>query len=216
MPENSSSQKVNIVEVLVIIFALVIILAFFLPFFLHTNGKTPKGTCMSHMRQLDLALMMTAQDNKEIFPVANEWTEKCKITGDSLFDCPSTEHRGTKEAPDYLYMAVYLHQQNGLLSNRSLNDIQDTSATPELVELADPGKVGQTSYVSDVIKINATSYGYDPQAALFNKIDRFRHDGGSIVAFVDGHVEYLKAKKVNMALLTHAMLAKEPIIRRLP
>lgn len=111
-------------------------------------------------------------------------------------------------------MAAFIHNKHGLLSRRPLKKIKDAAKAPELVELKNPDMVGQTPYVSDEIKISAKSYGYDPQTALYDKIDRLRHDNGSVVAYVDGHVEYLKALKFPNSLLMNSMTAHEPIIKR--
>ena len=176
-------------------------------------NHSPQAKCMSNMRQLSLSLMMAAQDNKETYPSANEWIVKSGVTGDGIFDCPSSEFKGYRKSPDYMYVGAFFHNQHGLLSKRKLNSIKDTTLTPVLVELANPGKPGQTSYVSDASKMSDDHYGYNPQVALLNKIDRHRHAEGSIIAFADGHVEWLAANKFGMGLLKNAMTEHEPIIK---
>ena len=212
MPIKFSKPGISVWEVIILFFCIVIVAVLLLPIFMFYHHREYSGgdTCLSNMKQLSTALIMEAQDNKDIFPIANKWDSG--VT-DKIFDCPTTTHKGTAIAPDYLYVAANFHNQNGLLSNRKMNDIKNTAEVPALVELANPGKPGQTAYVSDAIKISDDRYEYDPQFALMNKIDRFRHNGSSIVAFVDGHVNGLKASELNMALLRNAMSEHEPVIK---
>ena len=209
-------RGISTLEIIVIFGVIAVLVALAVPDILyerHSRERAHEAKCMSNMRQLSLAIMMEAQDNNDILPAANRWMEKLDVSSAGSFDCPGTTYKGTKTAPDYMYVAAFIHNKHSLLSRRALKEIKDTSQAIELVELRNPGKVGQTAYVSDEIKIGAKSYGYDPATALYSKIDRLRHNEGSIVAYIDGHVDYLKALKFPNSLLKNSMTAHEPIIK---
>ena len=210
-------RGISILEVVVILVVIAVLVILILPeirYFNHGDHENARQSkCMSNMRQLSLAMIMAAQDNNETMPAADEWIMKSGVTGDGIFDCPGNNFKGSIRTPDYMYVAAFFHNQHGLLSKHKLGDIKDTSLTPMLVELANPGKAGQTSYVSDAIEINPGIYRYDPWVALYHKIDRTRHGGSSIIAFVDGHVEFLAATFSN-ALFLNSMTAHEPILKR--
>ena len=214
MPIKFSKPGISVWEVIIIILGIIIVMVFVGPIFMHFHhGNMHQPKCMSNMRQLSLGLMMTAQDDKDVMPAANEWMVKSRVTGDGLYDCPSNKFKASRTTPDYMYVAAFFHNQHGLLSKRKLNSIKDTTLTPELVELIDPGKPGQTAYVSDAEKMSDGQYGYDLQAALMNKIDRFRHNGSSNVAFIDGHIEYVMASNLNVSMLMNSMTSNEPLAR---
>ena len=172
-----------------------------------------QSPCMSHMRQLSLGLMMAAQDDNDVLPDANAWVQKTGVKDDKIFRCIDSGLKGTKKAPDYMYVAALIHGRHGLLSRRPVSDIQDTSLAAELVELVNPSKAGQTPYVSDAIKMSDGEYGYDVQTALIDKIALRRHDDGSIIAFVDGHIEYIKAHKFEFTMLMNSMTSNEPLAK---
>ena len=213
MITRTRKQGFTLIELLVVIAIIAILAAILFPVFAKAREKARQAKCMSNLRQLSLAIMMAAQDNSETFPAANQWQNASGVTGDGIFDCPSTDFKGTKATPDYMFVGAFIQAHDGLLSNRALGEVKNTSEAPELVEMVDPGKVGQTAFVSDALPTGPYSSGYDPEAALYQKIDKSRHDGGSIVAFVDGHVEYLKANKFDNGILLNLMTPTEPLAK---
>ena len=213
MITRTRKQGFTLIELLVVIAIIAILAAILFPVFAKAREKARQAKCMSNLRQLSLAIMMAAQDNNETFPAANQWQNASGVVGDGIFDCPSTDFKGTKASPDYMFVGAFIQAHDGLLSNRALGEVKNTSEAPELVEMVDPGKVGQTAFVSDALPTGPYSSGYDPEAALYQKIDKSRHDGGSIVAFVDGHVEYLKANKFDNGILLNLMTSTEPLAK---
>ena len=209
-------QGFTLIELLVVIAIIAILAAILFPVFAKAREKARQAKCMSNLRQLSLAMMMSAQDNNETFPAANQWQNASGVVGDGIFDCPSTDFKGTKASPDYMYVGAFIQAHDGLLSNRAMGEVTNTSEAPIVVELANPGKVGQTSFVSDALPTGPYSSGYDPQPALYNKVDKQRHDGGSMVAFVDGHVEYLASTDLVNSMFVDLMTPTEPLAKPAP
>lgn len=209
-------RGISITEMIVIFSCILFCILFYGPFlypiFVH-RYPSDATRCLDNMKQLATACQMYAQDNNEMLPFAIGWGGALGTTG-KVFDCPKTAYKGTAMAPDYMYVAAFFHNKHGLLSKRKLGDIKDPSLAPMLVELANPGKAGQTSYVSDAIEVSPGKYVYDPKVALYNKIDRTRHNRGSNVAYVDGHVGYLKAKEFTDSLLLNSIPVQKSIIKR--
>ena len=216
-------QGFTLIELLVVIAIIAILAAILFPVFAKAREKARQAKCMSNLRQLSLAMMMACQDKNETFPQANMWQEKSGIASDGVFDCPSTDYKGTKAAPDYMFVGAFVQNggvgglnPDGLLSSRALGEITNTSEAPVFVEMANPGKIGQQAFVSDVTSAPPFAAGYNPETALYQKIDKQRHDGGSMVAFVDGHVEYLASTDLVNSMFVNLMHAHEPLSKPAP
>ena len=205
-------RGISILEVVVILVCIVVVAAILFPVFAQHGDSGEVTQCIDNMKQLSSAFQMEAGNNNEMLPAANDWAVKLGLKS-KVFDCHKTTHIGTAIAPDYMYVAAFFHNQHGLLSRRKLGDIKDPTLAPMLVELANPGKSGQTAYVSDAIEVSPGKYAYDLKVALYNKIDRTRHNYGSNVAYVDGHVAALKATEFTEAILLNSMTAHEPVIK---
>jgi len=125
----------------------------------------PLHPCLSHVKNISLAIQMYVADNDDRFPPAGDW---CGILDEyvknrDVFRCP--EARGTS-GWDYAY--------NALLSAKSMYDLTDPANTVAIFE-SDAGR-------------NAAG---GPELLP----DEPRHSGGDNYGFADGDAQWIKRKK---------------------
>ena len=94
MQSSLPKRGISTLEIIVIFGVIAVLVMLILPdiwCYRHSHEKAREAKCMSNMRQLSLAIMMEAQENKDILPAADEWATKSGVVGTtSIFDCPST------------------------------------------------------------------------------------------------------------------------------
>jgi prepilin-type N-terminal cleavage/methylation domain-containing protein/prepilin-type processing-associated H-X9-DG protein len=191
----------TLIELLVVIAIIAILAAILFPVFAKAREKARQNTCMNNQRQIALAVMMYVQDNEETFPAAKGWNQHMSsaygVKGE-VWDCQSVTHPGNETAPDYFYVA------GSFLSGLALGDIAKPTEAPIVADLADPGN--NPPYIND----NGTS---DCAQAVAQTDPR--HNGGAVVAFVDGHVSWIKASDIGallyIASIDPALAATKPL-----
>lgn len=156
----------------VIIFA-----AILFPVFAQARLKARQVSCMSNVKQINLALLMYAEDYDEVLPASNAWVESAQpyLVGNQkgnagqnlpILHCPSVP------AGDYGYA------YNSQLSRKALKKISTPKTTIMLYDSS-----------------NLARDASDPVTSL---PDPPRHIGNSI-SFVDGHVRSLRNRQEGAA-----------------
>ncbi|MEI6501849.1 MAG: DUF1559 domain-containing protein [Armatimonadota bacterium] len=181
----------TLIELLVVIAIIAILASILFPVFAKAREKARQSSCMSNLKQLDLGFQAYAQDYDEQFPFSGAaftdpfpygiWINKTVgaatwnvaagaiypyVKNSQIFLCPSRK----SETP-----AGCNYEMNGALTGGSLGGVDDVSGTCLLNEAG-----------CDDGSCNSTDGGAGYSA----------HNGGSNVAFVDGHAKWLNLSNV--------------------
>jgi|LSQX01.1.fsa_nt_gb prepilin-type N-terminal cleavage/methylation domain-containing protein/prepilin-type processing-associated H-X9-DG protein len=195
----------TLIELLVVIAIIAILAAILFPVFARAREKARQSACSSNVKQLQLGVLMYAQDYDERLPneatgnAAGDTTWRAMIypyvKNAQLFVCPSH----TPAAPVFdgrwddqiTYSASYAindwHQGTtdpnvigaSPPRNQPLAAIQNPSKTVFLLE--------STGRADDICPSSQASHGLQ-----FTNAAGTRHNGGANYSFVDGHVKWLK------------------------
>ena len=200
----------TLIEVLVVIAIIAILAAILFPVFARAREKARQTSCLSNEKQIDLALLMYAQDYDETLP----GTYIYEVPGDvnwlfsfgalaypyvknaQLFACPSgggpTGWAGTDAmipknsywAPDQWFCA---------LSNAkySLAVLQSPSDTIMFLDT-------NSTNGGPEFWLGAASTAQDYANYTLNGANSPRHNDGRNYAFADGHAKWLKATTASM------------------
>ncbi|MEI6502656.1 MAG: DUF1559 domain-containing protein [Armatimonadota bacterium] len=186
----------TLIELLVVIAIIAILASILFPVFAKAREKARQSSCMSNLKQLDMAFQSYAQDYDEQLPFAGAaftdsfpygiWIKKTPavsswdvtagaiypyIKNSQIFVCPS---RKNTTIPNCGY------EMNGACAGQALGAIDDVSGTAVLTEAdCDDGAC------------NATDGGAGYSC----------HNGGSNVAFADGHAKWLNQSNVTKSSL---------------
>jgi len=228
---NRKIYAFTLIELLVVIAIVAIIAAILLPAFMQAREKARQVTCLSNQRQLGLAFQQYVEDYDETLPstaaggipgvdAVGGWMFYSAYSPDnsgngSVFDptrgsvYPYVKSKGIYVCPDdgigqrtgdsFAYNSCLtdgMHQVvagGGLLwSGKAIAAFTTPTSTALLTEEGKTGFLTSTS-TNDALM----NFGYDTTA--YSQ----RHNGGSIVLLLDGHVKYNQYNNlIAMDLLT--------------
>jgi len=195
----------TLIELLVVIAIIAILAAILFPVFSRAREKARQASCQSNLKQLSLAFTMYADDHDEALPGAGydspnpnhpygHWIYANAfgvwhveggaiypyVRNTGVYNCPSRKHPIATTPQSY---AGCTYEANYELRFASLGVVEDVSGTALLTEgNCDDGRG------------NATDGAEGWRT----------HNGGSSVAFVDGHVKWRRESEIygNYALFT--------------
>ena len=176
----------TLIELLVVIAIIAVLAAILFPVFAQAREKARQSSCLNNERQITTALIMYAQDNKDMFPPANGWTQAISLGG-KVFDCPSSLTRGSQGAPDYFYAGYTSSAIGGavqgstLLAGTAIGDVASPTTAVIVADLHNPSQ--NPPYAADPTGVNGANAGASVAVSLLD----FRHGGSVSVAYVDGH-----------------------------
>ncbi len=167
----------TLIELLVVIAIIAILAAILFPVFAKAREKARQNSCLSNQRQINLAIMMWAQDHEERMPSASVTGRALasNTTPILLAQTPGAGSvwseleldRGVLKCPSEAVAATNSYGYNQAIADKALGDI-------------DP----LTSTVTADYNIKSTTNNI-----LMTPDDlSSRHDGKYIASFVDGHV----------------------------
>ena len=198
----------TLIELLVVIAIIAILAAILFPVFAKAREKARQATCISNQKQIALAIMMSCQDNDERLPLAASWAGDIGISTPKIFDCKSTGHIGSISTSDsdYVYFGAtdFAGTAKWLLSGKALAEFPVPSETFMTADVANPGKTNSAF-------VKAPSGATMLDLALIKNAIGYPHSAGTVVAFLDGHVEYLKKENVTMFSVLNCATADDPI-----
>ena len=188
----------TLIELLVVIAIIAILAAILFPVFAKAREKARQTSCASNVKQLSLALLMYVQDYDEMFTVvrsiqpyyARLWYEAIApyVKNSQVFVCPSANY--TSAWGGYGYNGYGSNRNNGLGYRHQYDDGSPSSgqAPPVLAVIEQPASmfmVGEPMINTYILG----AYGsYLPSA---------RHNGGSNIGHVDGHVKWYNAQAIS-------------------
>lgn len=208
----------TLIELLVVIAIIAILASILFPVFARAREKARQASCGSNCKQLALAALMYAQDYDESFPgfysklSSGNWPLKqwCHdlmpyIKNTQIFRCPSGGDSNTSAntpplAPRFpLCYGTNPRVFSGGRGNFNNNDAQFTS-TAETLMLFDGIRSGRyCTYPMGIVgrfdgcRGRPAGIATVSNAGLTAGMDYARHNSGSNIAFVDGHVKWLKS-----------------------
>ncbi|MCE5217347.1 DUF1559 domain-containing protein [bacterium] len=192
----------TLIELLVVIAIIAILAAILFPVFARAREKARQSSCSSNLKQLALGVEMYAQDYDEKLcpryyrynastPGGGTWCDtfvQPYIKNTQVVLCPSTNSKS------YGYNMDYLDWQ-------ALASIQSPSETVMICEI----KKNSTGAYGDVCVRKPSVFGTPPAVPTNDEDDlagssdptyspraRGVHNGGSNIAFVDGHVKWME------------------------
>jgi prepilin-type N-terminal cleavage/methylation domain-containing protein/prepilin-type processing-associated H-X9-DG protein len=220
----ASKRAFTLIELLVVIAIIAILAAILFPVFAKVREKARQTSCVSNEKQIALGVTQYVQDYDETLPSItmdfnpgglfvsdrHMWTDAIypyiKSTG--VFRCPSNSKANTPGGPSvpasgsatFAYAAaIYDYGNGGVYSGTTVEQgsfspdstipsaLASFTAPSETILLGEP--IAQTGYCW---YMTAHNYG----AGLETPSDI--HNGGSNLAFVDGHVKWLNAGRINL------------------
>lgn len=205
----------TLIELLVVIAIIAILAAILFPVFAQARDKARQAACLSNAKQLALGVYMYAQDYDEYIPCAfSEWSIpqydgptgvltnypsywyvviQPYVKNTKVAKCPSDTNMGipASYAYNYPHMSYRLLYPTTIFSMASYEVPADTLVFGE----------SQAGPRQDAWTLN---YLYCPvnwaPGTLAGRGDAngmgFRHGGGAIVGYLDGHAKWIRKEKV--------------------
>jgi len=122
-PPSSSAISAKACGIAALVFGLVMaaIVAACIPIYRQARGQAMQASCMSNLKQIDLALLMYCQDYDQHFPTKGNWEAKLDpyLKNRSLWACPACPRE-----PGY--------RANDNLGGRELGDVKRPAQTPAM------------------------------------------------------------------------------------
>ena len=209
----------TLVELLVVIAVIGILIAILLPVFASMREKGRRTVCLSHMKQIELAMTAYAQDNEGCFPpsvstTGTDWAGSIfhYVQAKDVFRCPSIQV--PPEIPGF--PALFGGKlAKGYAINTNLNDgeistlVSSGIAGARIQYPATTVSLGEFAYRTAPLPPNGVSTSYratltapEVESSLrsgetfMGPPGGLRHNGGCNYAFVDGHVRWYTPAQV--------------------
>ncbi len=185
----------TLIELLVVIAIIAILAAILFPVFARAREKARQASCQSNEKQIALSLLMYVQDYDETF------MRHCYSVGDSCWARkiePYAKNTQIVVCPSWLGAISYGFNMNAL-DNQRLARIHSPA---ELILVCDSRHLHSSGSTSAVAFINHNPNGggcgwsgCDSMDACTSEV----HNEGLNLAFVDGHVKWMKKTAVDSA-----------------
>ncbi len=194
----------TLIELLVVIAIIAILAAILFPVFARAREKARQTSCLSNLKELDLAMLMYVQDYDETFTGRIVWNQRIQpyVKNEQIFQCPS-------------YPGGLTHVTNGYCMTHY--DIGGLAGIPGIrggygVACHTTGsttgrKLAQIKRPAEIVLFDETTGGCthhsNPNCACSDvttygvgfQVDA-RHNDGANFAFVDGHAKWMKKDTV--------------------
>lgn len=184
----------TLIELLVVIAIIAVLAAILFPVFARAREKAMQSNCLSNQRQLAVSLLVYTNDHDEALPLPSDWAAATGLASDTtVFDCPSSSKPGNPGNPDYGMNAyLFTTDNSGQKTELSMGEVTNPEEIELLCDLARPSKkeaASDTNPFPNTFTINGAMVNTDRRHPQ-NLVDTTA--GGLVMAYLDGHVEYLK------------------------
>ena len=199
-----SFRGFTLIELLVVIAIIAILAAILFPVFAKAREKARQASCSSNLKQLALGALMYAQDYDELLmpfyyynaPRHMKWTVNFLqpyVKNMNVVECPSTKERSygwNYKYLDYRPMAALAVPAETVMFCDVKRCINDTGGYSWNISLSAPSYFAPSTMppapFSDEDELPLTGDSHHRPRA------RGTHNGGPEVAFVDGHVKWMR------------------------
>lgn len=212
--KNKAPLGFTLIELLVVIAIISILAAILFPVFARARENARRTSCVSNLKQLALGIRMYTQDYDERFPMykMNDtgvtasnpfgWSDAIQpyINNKQVLQCPSEPNKPNISPSSPGYTDYWINAETASsATSASLAQV----AYPSQTVLSGDGDSGTSRYNANGITNNkdgfnsscSTRTSTDPQGLNRAKIPGGgydRHLEGTNIAFIDGHVKWLK------------------------
>jgi prepilin-type N-terminal cleavage/methylation domain-containing protein/prepilin-type processing-associated H-X9-DG protein len=205
---NERKKAFTLIELLVVIAIIAILAAILFPVFAQAREKARQTNCLSNLRNVSTAIMMYVQDNDELMPYyettpppaplpRNFWFVQITpyLKANQIYYCPSLRVGGTtwEQLPNRV-LGYGVNAGSHVFPNFpdppiSLAAFTTPAGVLMMCDSAfqDPS-LGSAGYPVVYCPLRNAGVLYGAVAA--------RHFGGASVAFLDGHVKYMKLEQI--------------------
>ncbi len=191
----------TLIELLVVIAIIAILASILFPVFSSARAKGRQAACISNVKQLVLAIHMYSQDYDETFPYSwvsvpsgseGYYAQRAGLTQwqwyDAIYDY--SRNRDINICPE-IKTVIPGYGMNASMSGLPLGAMWDAAKKILIIDFADANKLGSPHGASQVTDID------DP---LLTTKYAFRHNGGYVVGYGDGHAKHGKPDQIRAAI----------------
>ncbi len=212
----SRRSAFTLIELLVVIAIIAILAAILFPVFAQAKAAAKKTTCLAHLKQLNLGLIMYAADHDDFYMKRINGTNTAGVLHWWDFVRPYTKNDQMQKCPDYtpaVNRPVELHGYGYGLNTHIVTSVgQPAFSTTQYVDSARTALIADSNlgdFYARPGRRARVAFANTTQTTSPDRVpcpdQRTRHgsgsgskmsEGGSIVGFGDGHAKYQTASYV--------------------